>query len=82
MRFSELCSKQVVNVRDGSIIGRVRDCELITKELCIRSFFVVECAGFMNKLLPWLFPMEEIEIPLDDVVSIGEDVILVKRSCV
>lgn len=81
MRFSEICNKQVVNMKDGSIIGKVKDAEIIRGELCIESFFVVECAGFINRVLPWLFPMEEIEISISDIVHIGEDVIMVKLSC-
>lgn len=81
MRFSEICNKQVVNMKDGSIIGKVKDAEIIRGELCIESFFVVECAGIINRVLPWLFPMEEIEISISDIVHIGEDVIMVKLSC-
>ena len=81
MRFSEICSKQVVNMKDGSIIGKVHDAEIYREDLCIKSLYVVECAGFINRMLPWLFPMEEIEIPISDIVHIGEDVIMVKLSC-
>lgn len=81
MRFSEICSKQVVNMKDGSILGRVRDAQIIRADLCIESFFVVECSSIINRVFPWLFPMEEIEIPIKDIVHIGEDVIMVKISC-
>lgn len=81
MRFSEICNKQVVNMKDGSIIGKVRDAEIVRGDLCIKSFFVVECASFINRVFPWLFPMEEIEIPITDIVHIGEDVIMVKLTC-
>lgn len=81
MRFSEICSKQVVNMKDGSIIGKVNDAEIMNGDLCIRSFFVVECSNLLNKVFPWLFPMEELEIPIKDIVHIGEDVIMVKINC-
>ena len=81
MRFSEICSKQVVNMKDGSIIGKVNDAQIIRSDLCIESFFVVECSSIFNRVFPWLFPMEEIEIPIKDIVHIGEDVIMVKITC-
>lgn len=81
MRFSDICNKQVVNTKDGSILGKVRDAEILRSDLCIESFFVVECSSIINRILPWLFPMEEIEIPIKDIVHIGEDVIMVKLTC-
>lgn len=81
MRFSELSCKQVVNVRDGSVIGKVVDCELVTKELCIDALFVAHSGNIINKIFPWFFPTDEVVIPMDAVVSIGADVILVKISC-
>lgn len=81
MRFSQLCRKQVINVKDGSIVGRVKDVEFQEDKLCVVVFYISDCGSLVNRFFPWLFPVEELELSLNDIVSIGEDVILVKITC-
>lgn len=78
MLLSELSEKKVICMKDGSIIGNIRDCRLHDRDYCISDFIVVRRSGMANRFLPWFFPCQETTINVEDIVSIGEDVILVR----
>ena len=69
MKFSELQDKQVVNVQDGTLIGRVEDLDV--------SFLVGKNSSWLRSIFAFLFPPARIIVGLDQVVSVGEDVILI-----
>ena len=70
--FSNLSCKEVVNCKDGKIIGYVNDLKLDTESAGILSLFVKpheKLLGFTKK--------STIEIPFENVEKIGQDIILV-----
>ena len=80
MRFSELSSKQVVEIKTGKVIGSVCDLFFLEKDFAIREFYVAPKPNCLKRLFPWLFPNPEIPIRTCDIVSIGEDVVIVQTS--
>lgn len=79
MRLIELQSKDVINVENGSNIGFVCDIEIEphTAKICA---IIVEKKSLMN-YFRFIKEPNEIIIPIENIVSIGEDVILVNIFC-
>ncbi len=71
--FSELRNKEVINIRDGSLLGCVFDLEFnsCTGEICS-----IVLPG--NGLLASLSAKNRIVIPWRDIERIGRDTVLVK----
>ncbi len=70
--FSNLSCKEVVNCKDGKIIGYVNDLKLDTESGDILSLFVKpqdKPFGFSKKGM--------IEIPFENIDRIGQDIILI-----
>ena len=78
MRYSELCGKQVVNVKNGCVLGHVDDVCFLEKDYMIREFYVTQPQSCVKRLFPWFFHQEEVAIRVCDIVQIGNDVILVQ----
>ena len=76
MKFSELQDKQVVNVQDGTLIGRVEDLDVSLTNYQVQSFLVGKNSSWLRSIFA-LFPPARIIVGLDQVVSVGEDVILI-----
>ena len=72
MRISDLQTKDVVNKNDGRNIGRIIDVDILESGMI--NFFVVEPKKILKKLNIY---NNETSIKLNQVVKIGEDVILV-----
>ena len=66
--------KEVVNVRDGKMLGFVIDVDAELAEGTIKSIVVAQ----VGKVLKSLGGKNNITIPWSDVKLIGEDVILVE----
>ncbi|WP_294579932.1 YlmC/YmxH family sporulation protein [uncultured Thomasclavelia sp.] len=75
MRFVELQSKDVVNVTNGCKVGFISDVEIDWCTRCIQAIIVEKCNFF--KLLCFFKEAPSIVIPVECIVSIGGDVILV-----
>ena len=69
--FSKFCEKQVVNCRDGRVLGYVSDLKFETENGKIISIFAKEPGGcgLFTKSIP-------IEVYWDKITKIGEDIIL------
>lgn len=80
MRYSDLAKKSVVNLKSGKNLGRVCDLCFSEHDFVIRDFFVCPPQRCVHRWLPWFFPNEEIRIRVNDIINIGEDVILVEIS--
>lgn len=80
MRYSELCGKQVINITDGTMIGHIADMSFDSCSYEVKAFYITPCQSFLKKLLPWLFPLEQIEISIREIENIKGDVILVHVS--
>lgn len=78
MKYSELSAKKVVNMKDGSILGMVMDLEIEIHQYQIYAIYVGQNPSCFKKMLPWFFHAELIKITVDEIINIGEDVILVK----
>ena len=72
MRISDLQTKDVVNKNDGRNIGRIIDVDILESGMI--NIFVVEPKKILKKLNIY---NNETSIKLNQVVKIGEDVILV-----
>lgn len=70
--FTELKKKTVINVDDGSKIGKVSDISVTFPECCLKSLTVSPPFCFSASDKTVLTPC--------DVQKIGEDVILVKKK--
>ena len=71
--FSELRNKEVINIRDGSLLGCVSDLEF---NFCTGEISSIILPG--NGLLASLSSKNRIVIPWNDIEQIGKDTILVK----
>lgn len=63
----------VVNVTDGKHLGKVCDVKFCFPENRIQGFFVTGAKGFH-------FTRQDLFLPVNDIVRIGEDVILTNLS--
>lgn len=74
MLFSELRTKEVINIRDCKRLGRVSDFEFNECNGCILKLIV---PGDGNKFFNFLKCEKEFVIPYRDIKQIGPDIILV-----
>ena len=71
--FSELRNKEVINIRDGSLLGCVSDLEFNS---CTGEITAIVLPG--NGILASLSPKNRIVIPWRDIERIGRDTVLVR----
>lgn len=76
MTFRELCSKEVVQLKDGACLGRVDDVELDADTARIGSLLLLG----RPRLFGLLGRDETLTIPWADIERIGLDVILVRTD--
>ena len=74
LRLSELQSKKIVNIVNGSNFGNIIDV-VISKDGKIESIVIDQGRGIFS-----LNRESDFRIDWDQIVKIGEDVILVKRD--
>jgi len=72
MRMSELQAKDIVNTKDGKLIGKI--CDLIVNENGEILYLVVEQSKFLKKYSSF---GPETNIKFNQIVKFGSDVILV-----
>lgn len=72
MRISELQTKEVVNQNDGRNIGKIIDMDILENGTI--NYFVVEPRKILKKFNIY---NNETSVKLNQIVKIGEDVILV-----
>ena len=74
MRLSELQRKDIVNINDGRIIGRVIDADISEKDGSLISLVIEK-----SKYLRNIFSTEsEVTIKFDQIKKLGSDVILIE----
>lgn len=76
MTFRELCSKEVVQLKDGACLGRVDDLELDADTARIGSLLLLG----RPRLFGLLGRDETLTIPWADIERIGLDAILVRTD--
>lgn len=72
-RITDLKHKDVVNVRDGCVIGCVADIEINTESACVEAIVVYGRLRFFGLL----GREDDIVISWNDIQVIGDDIILV-----
>ena len=77
MKFSDLLDRQVVNMSDGKELGRVEDVNL-DEQLRVISLLVSMPFEELVCYLPWVYNRQSIEIPVENIVNLGKDVVLVR----
>ncbi len=74
MRLSDLQRKDIVNINDGRIIGRVIDADINEKDGTLMSLIIEK-----NKYLKNIFSSEsEVTIRFEQIKKLGSDVILIE----
>ena len=76
MTFRELCSKEVVQLKDGACLGRVDDLELDADTARIGSLLLLG----RPRLFGLLGRDETLTIPWADIERVGLDAILVRTD--
>ena len=76
MTFRELCSKEVVQLKDGACLGRVDDLELDADTARIVSLLLLG----RPRLFGLLGRDETLVIPWTDIETLGVDAILVRTE--
>lgn len=76
MTFRELCSKEVIQLKDGACLGRADDLELDEKTAGIRSLLLLG----RPRLFGLLGRDETLTIRWEDIERIGVDAILVRTD--
>lgn len=72
MRLSDLQAKDIINTKDGKKLGKIIDAEIDNKGVIV--YFAVE----QRKIFRFFSSNPEINITFNQIVKIGEDVILVE----
>ncbi|MEG0469139.1 PRC-barrel domain-containing protein [Amedibacillus sp. YH-ame6] len=78
MKFCEIAGKEVINVRNGTLVGFVNDLGFDECNYVIHAIYVRPAQSLVKKIFPWFFPCEEIEIPVNEIENINGDVVLVR----
>ena len=74
VRLSELQRKDIVNINDGRIIGRIIDAEINEKDGSLESLIIEK-----SKYIRSLFTTEnDLKIKFEQIKKLGSDVILVE----
>ncbi|MEG2544470.1 MAG: PRC-barrel domain-containing protein, partial [Longicatena sp.] len=56
MKYSDINCKEVINIRDGTLVGVVKDMGFDAFTYEIHSIFVHPACSFVKRILPWFFP--------------------------
>ncbi len=76
-RITELMEKDVISLEDGQCLGRVCDAEIDTCDQKVCALVIFGRLKFFG-----LFGREDdVVVKWEDIELIGEDTILVKKSC-
>ncbi len=75
MKNSELKMKDVIDITRGKKIGYIDDVEMELDKGRIKAFII---PSHQNRIISFFSKKHDIIINWDDIVKIGEDVVLVK----
>lgn len=78
MKYSTLQKKFVVNEFNGAMIGYITDLDLQIDSLCIENIIVQEPKSLLQRIRCLFIHDVKIVIPIDQIVNIGKDVIVVR----
>lgn len=72
--------KVVINTVNGEMLGYVVDMEIDMNAYEIKYFIIEEKPGFIARLIPWFFKSKSMQVRVDNVNSIGSDVVLIESD--
>ncbi len=76
MKLSELAKKDIINIKDGKVIGRIVDVEFdINSGYLIK--FIIESPNIIKNLFS---SQDVLSIRFNQIKKLGEDVILIEIS--
>jgi len=74
MRLSELQRKDIININDGRIVGRIIDAEINEKDGSLESLIIEK-----SKYIRSMFSSDsDITIKFEQIKKLGSDVILIE----
>jgi YlmC/YmxH family sporulation protein len=74
--YLELLEKDIVNIKDGEIMGRFDDLEIELKNGKITAFYIEEASRFMGMM----GKSKPRKVKWDEIIKIGTDVIIVNAD--
>ena len=75
MRLSEISSKDVIDDEDGTRLGKIADAEIDVATGKILNVNIYRSFKFLN----WFNNKDVIQIPWNNIMKIGNDVIIVEN---
>ena len=82
MKTSTLFRKQIISTKTGEVIGKIKDMEMNPIDFHIEAVCIERHHSSFYHWLCSVFKETRIVLPVDKIVSIGADVILVEVPCV
>ena len=76
MKLSELQKKDIVNIEDGKIVGKIIDVEFDVSSGYMKHF-VIERTNFVRSIFS---SVDEMCISYNQIKKMGEDVILIEKE--
>lgn len=80
MKLSKLMQKVVINTVNGEMLGYVVDMEIDMNAYEIKYFIIEEKPGMIARFIPWFFKAKSMQVRVDNVNSIGSDVVLIESD--
>ena len=79
MKLNELKKKVIVNIKDGTVIGKISDVEVDPNDFVITSLCVKKNSFFIDAILN-IFIDKSVIINVNSIEKIGKHVILVNQN--
>lgn len=79
MKLNILNSKIVVNMEDGKMLGYIKDLDIDLQSYTIKNLIVENKMGIVNRLFRCFLKDTSVVISTKEIISIGNDIILVKN---
>lgn len=76
MKLSDITSKDVINDQDGARLGKIGDAEIDVATGKILSVNIYSSFKFLN----WFTHKDIVTIPWQNIIKIGNDVIIVEKG--
>ena len=79
MKLNILNSKIIVNMEDGKMLGYIKDLDIDLQSYTIKNLIVEHKTGILNKVFRCFLKDTSVVISTKEIISIGNDIILVKN---
>lgn len=78
MKLSKVMKKVVVNTVNGEMLGYIVDMDIDMHSYMIKTLVIEEKPSLLVKVLPWIFKEKSCTIKVNQITSVGSDVLLVE----